>query len=269
MVRVKCYTRGAVIANLRVLWRYRDLLRGLVQRDLRIKYKGSVLGIGWSLAHPLVVAAVYTLAFKYILRVPVENFALYLLSGMLPWTAFTASLAQSTSSIVDNVGLVRKVAFPRMVLPLAAIGSHFTQFAFMYTALLAAALVVGPGPRASLLAVPAVAALQLAFTAGLGLVLATLHVHFRDTRHLLDVAVQVWFWVTPIVYTVSLIPERFRPLVYVNPMAAFVEAYHAAVVAGQWPGVPLLGLLAVLAAASLSLGMLVFSGAEKRFAERV
>ena len=258
-----------MIANLRVLWRYRDLLRGLVQRDLRVKYKGSVLGIGWSLAHPLVVAAVYTLAFKFILRVPIENFALYLLSGMLPWTAFTASLGQSTGSIVDNVGLVRKVAFPRMVLPLGAIGSQFTQFAFMYAALLAAAIVVGPGLAPALLSVPVVAALQLAFTAGRGLVLATLHVHFRDTKHLLDVALQVWFWVTPIVYTVELIPERFRPLVYANPMAAFVEAYHAAVVNGQWPPAALVGLLVVLSTVSASVGMLVFAHAEKRFAERV
>lgn len=258
-----------MIANLRVLWRYRDLLRSLIQRDLRVKYKGSVLGIGWSLAHPLVVAGVYTLAFRYILKVPIENFALYLLSGMLPWTAFTASLGQSTGSIVDNVSLVRKVAFPRMVLPLGAVGSNFTQFAFMYAALIAGAIVVGPGLAAPLLAVPVVAMLQLAFTAGLGLVLATLHVQFRDTKHLLDVGLQVWFWLTPIVYTVSLIPERFRPLVYLNPMAAFVEAYHATVVDGQWPGAALMALLTVLAGISLGLGMLVFSSAERRFAERL
>lgn len=258
-----------MIASLRVLWRYRDLLRGLVQRDLRMKYKGSVLGIGWSLAHPLVVAAVYTLAFRYILKVPVENFALYLLSGMLPWTAFTASLAQSTGAIVDNTGLVRKVAFPRMVLPLGAIGSHFTQFAFMYAALIVGAIVVGPGLAPSLVTVPIVAALQLAFTAGLGLLLATAHVSFRDTKHLLEVVLQVWFWLTPIVYTIELIPERFRPLVYANPMAAFIEAYHAAVVHGLWPEPALLALLVVLSAISLSVGLMVFSRAERRFAERL
>lgn len=266
---MKCYTRGAVIANLRILWRYRDLLRSLIQRDLRVKYKGSVLGIGWSLAHPLVVAAVYTVAFRYILKVPIDNFALFLLSGMLPWTAFTASLAQSTGSIVDNAGLVRKVAFPRMVLPLGAIGSQFAQFGFMYGALLVGAIVAGPGLAPSLLSVPVIAVLQLAFTAGLGLVLATLHVHFRDTRHLLDVAVQVWFWLTPIVYTVALIPERFRPLVYLNPMAAFVEGYHAAVVDGRWPAASLVAVLVVVAGLSLGVGMVVFSGAEKRFAEHV
>ena len=266
---MKCYTRGAVIANLRRLWRYRDLLRSLVQRDLRIKYKGSVLGIGWSLAHPLVVAAVYTVAFRYILRVPIENFALYLLSGLLPWTAFTASLAQSTGSIVDNSGLVRKVAFPRMVLPLGAIVSQFAQFGFMYAALLVGAILAGPGLAPSLLLVPVIAVLQLAFTAGLGLVLATLHVHFRDTRHLLDVAVQVWFWLTPIVYTVSLIPERFRPLIYLNPMTAFVESYHAAVFDGRWPDPSLVALLVVMAGVSLGIGTAVFSAHEKRFAEHV
>lgn len=255
--------------DLRALVAYRGLLRGLVQRDLTVKYKGSLLGVAWSLLHPLVMVAVYTLAFRYIVRVPIERFPLFLLSGLLPWMFFTSALGAATSSIADNGTLVRKVAFPRAVLPLAAVASALIQFLLMYTMLVPTALVMGAGLSPAWLALLPVVLLQTAFTAGLGLLLATAYVFVRDARHLLDVAMQVWFWLTPIVYAASLAPEALRRWLQLNPMLHFVTAYQAIVTQHTVPSLPAFALLAVLATLSLTMGWVVFGRAQKRFAEYV
>lgn len=255
--------------DLRTLLAYRGLLRGLVQRDLSIKYKGSVLGFAWSLLHPLVMAAVYTLAFRYVVKVPIERFPLFLLSGLLPWMYFTGALGTATSSIADNGTLVRKVAFPRAVLPLAAVTSSLVQFALMYTVIVPTALVMGAGISVAWMALLPVVLCQTAFTAGLGLLLATAYVFVRDARHLLDVALQIWFWLTPIVYAESLAPAPLRRWLQLNPMLHFVTAYQQIVVQHSVPSVLTFALLALLGAATLAAGWLVFGRAQKRFAEFV
>jgi ABC-type polysaccharide/polyol phosphate export permease len=259
-----------VAANdLRALVAYRGLLRGLVQRDLTVKYKGSLLGVAWSLLHPLVMVAVYTLAFRYVVRVPIERFPLFLLSGLLPWMFFASALAAATSSIADNGTLVRKVAFPRAVLPLAAVASALVQFALMYTMLVPTALVTGAGLSSAWIALVPVVVLQTAFTTGLGLLLATAYVFVRDARHLLDVALQVWFWLTPIVYAASMAPETLRGWLRFNPMLHFITSYQEIVTRHAVPSLATFGLLAGLAIASLTLGWTVFARAQKRFAEYV
>lgn len=255
--------------DLRALVAYRGLLRGLVQRDLTVKYKGSILGVAWSLLHPLVMAAVYTLAFRYVVRVPIENFPLFLLSGLLPWMFFAGGLGAATSSIADNGTLVRKVAFPRAVLPLAAVVSALVQFALMYTVLVPTALITGGGLSLAWLSVVPVALLQAAFTAGLGLILATAYVFVRDARHLLDVALQVWFWLTPIIYAASLAPENLRRWLQLNPMLHFVTAYQQAITAHHVPSLASFALLTALAVSSLLVGWTIFGRAQKRFAEYV
>ena len=255
--------------DLRALVAYRGLLRGLVQRDLTVKYKGSVLGVAWSLLHPLVMVAVYTLAFRYVVRVPIENFPLFLLSGLLPWMFFAGGLSAATSSIADNGTLVRKVAFPRAVLPLAAVASAAVQFALMYTVLVPTALVTGAGLSPAWLALLPVALLQAAFTAGLGLLLATAYVFVRDARHLLDVALQVWFWLTPVIYAATMAPPTLRRWLQLNPMLHFVTAYQQVVTQHHVPSLATFALLTVLGASSLLIGWTVFGRAQKRFAEYV
>ncbi len=255
--------------DVRALVAYRGLLRGLVQRDLTVKYKGSLLGIAWSLLHPLVMVAVYTLAFQYVVQVPIERFPLFLLSGLLPWMFFTGALGTATSSVVDNGTLVRKVAFPRAVLPLAAVASALVQFAIMYVVMVPAAFVLGGGVTMAWAALVPVVLLQTAFTAGLGLLLATMYVFVRDARHLLDVALQVWFWLTPIVYAASLAPEALRRWLRLNPMLHFVGAYQDIVTRNAVPSAATFLLLAVIGGLTLLIGWTVFGRAQKRFAEHV
>lgn len=255
--------------DLRALVAYRGLLRGLVQRDLLVKYKGSLLGVAWSLLHPIVMVAVYTLAFRYVVRVPIERFPLFLLSGLLPWMFFASALGAATSSVADSGTLVRKVAFPRVVLPVAAVASALVQFLIMYTVLVPTAIVTGGGLSWAWLALVPVIVLQVAFTTGLGLLLATAYVFVRDARHLLEVALQVWFWLTPIVYAVSMVPESLQRWLRFNPMLHFITAYQEIVAQHAFPSLATFALLTALASISLATGWTVFTRRQGRFAEHV
>jgi homopolymeric O-antigen transport system permease protein len=255
--------------DLRAAWAYRDLLRHLVLRDLRHKYKGSSLGFAWSLLHPLLMAAVYTVAFRLIVRVNIAHFPLFLLSGLLPWMFFTAALSGASGAIVDNGTLVRKVAFPRVILPLAAVATQLVQFALMYLIIVPLLFAFGIGLRPALVALLPVIALQVVFTAGLGLLFATAYVYARDTRHLLDVGLQVWFWVTPVVYSAALVPDSIASILRWNPMARFITSYHDIIVDGRAPTLATFGLLVVCAGLAGAVGLLVFDRHQRRFAERV
>lgn len=258
-----------MLASLRALWRYRDLVRNLVARDLRVKYKGSSIGFAWSLLNPLLLAGVYTFAFRYVIRVQIEHFPLFLLTGMLPWTFFSSSLALATGSVADNSSLVRKVAFPRVILPIGAVVSQFVQFALMYAVIIPAGAALGPGASGAMVALVPLVLLQLLFTTGVALLLATAYVYFRDTRHLLDVALQILFWLTPVVYAASLVPEGLRRFLWLNPMASFVTAYHGVVVGRQWPPASTVAVLALVSLVAGVAGFLVFAKHQRRFAELV
>jgi lipopolysaccharide transport system permease protein len=256
-------------ADLKAAWAYRDLLRHLVLRDLRHKYKGSSLGFAWSLVHPLLMAAVYTVAFKLFVRLQIEHFPLFLLSGLLPWMFFTAALSGASSAIVDNGMLVRKVAFPRLILPLAAITAQFVQFALMYAVIVPLLLIFGVGVTPALLVLLPVIALQVIFTAGLGLLLSTAYVYARDTRHLLEVGLQVWFWMTPVVYSLAMAPAAIGRYLHWNPMTRFITAYQDIVVSGRPPSAATFGVMLACAGIAGAAGLLVFTRHQRRFAELV
>jgi lipopolysaccharide transport system permease protein len=257
--------------SLRAAWGYRDLLRHLVLRDLRHKYKGSSLGFVWSLLHPLLMAAVYSVAFRFITPNGIAHFPVFLLSGLLPWMFFSASLGSAVGSIVDNSALVRKVAFPRLILPLAAVASQLVQFLLMYTVIVPLMAVFGVGSSPALLALVPLILLQVLFTAGLALALATVHVYARDTRHLLEVGLQVWFWITPIVYSAALLPlpRLLTRVLQWNPMAHFITGYQNIIVNHATPPLLAFALLTVVAAGSALAGWLIFARYQRRFAELI
>ncbi len=257
--------------SLRAAWDYRDLLRHLVLRDLRHKYKGSSLGFVWSLLHPLLMAAIYTVAFKYIAPNGIDHFPVFLLSGLLPWMFFSAALASAVGSIVDNSPLVRKVAFPRLILPLAAVASQLVQFLLMYAVIVPLLVLFGVGPSPALAALIPLIALQVVFTAGLALAAATAYVYARDTRHLLEVALQIWFWVTPIVYSASIapLPRLLGRLLQWNPMTHFITGYQNIVVYHAMPTLMAFALLTTVSGATAIAGWLIFARYQRRFAELI
>jgi ABC-type polysaccharide/polyol phosphate export permease len=258
-----------VLAPLTELWARRELIAALVARDMRTRYKGSMLGLAWSLMHPLVLAAVYTIAFQFFLRIPIPHYALFLLSGLLPWLFFAQALGLASVAVVDQAQLVKKLVFPREVLPLGAVGAQFVQFAVAYLVVIPALAAAQVGVGAPLIVLPALMLALLVFTAGVALVASAAQVHLRDTRHLLEVLLQIWFWLTPVVYSLDLVPERFRPLFVLNPLALFVGAFRDAVVGKRPPDVATVAALTIVSTASFVLGYAIFLRSARRFAELV
>ena len=226
-------TLGTVLVS---LYSYRSLLKALVLKDLKLKYRGSVFGFLWSLANPLLMIVVYTLAFTFILGIRSEMFVFYLMLGQLAWAFFASSIMMSTASIVDNSGLLRTVVFPRAILPIATVLFNFAQYLLTIAVFLPLMLLWYRIPLVEpMLLFPVVLALQVVFTIGIALILATVTVFFRDVRHLVEVALAVLFWTTPIVYELDRVPERLRLLILLSPMSPFVVAYQKLFFFREWP----------------------------------
>lgn len=262
--------RTTVADTIWALVRYRELLRNLVFKDLKLKYRGSVLGFLWSLVHPLAMMLVYTLAFKVVMKNPQPNFLLFLLIGILAWTFFAGSLTMATGSIIDAGGLMKGVRFPRAILPLATVLFNLSQYALTLTVLLPLLLLIhGLAPKWPMLLFPLLVALQVIFTAGLALMVAAATAFFRDVRHLLDIALSLLFWTTPIVYPLSMVPERAQALFLLSPMSPFVSVFHQVMYDRQWPDPSLLLLVITYAVTSAAMGLALFLAVEDRLSEQL
>jgi ABC-2 type transport system permease protein len=252
------------------LRRYRHLLRNLVLKDLKLKYRGSVVGFLWSLANPVLMGVVYAVAFHSILRIRSEGFVFYLMLGLLAWTFFSSSAVMSTGSIADNGGLVKSVRFPMAILPTATVLFNFTQYILNISVILPLMLAYyRVVPEAPMLLFPVFVALQLVFTVGVALALATATAFLRDVRHLVDVAITILFWMTPIVYELRDLPERIRLLIRLSPMSPFVDAYQQIFYYRQWPEAMVWMTTVGYAAGAMALGLWLVVRNEDRFAERV
>jgi lipopolysaccharide transport system permease protein len=252
------------------LHKYRHLLRNLVLKDLKLKYRGSVIGFAWSLANPLLMVGIYTFAFKRIMRVPTERFVFYLILGLLAWTYFASSLAMSTGAIADNGGLVKSVRFPRAILPTATVLFNLAQYILTVIVFLPLMLVLYGIPLAPpMLLFPVFVVLQTLFTIGLALALATGTVFFRDVRHLLDVAISLLFWTTPIVYQLTGVSDRMAHLILLSPMTAFVTAYHDIFYDGVWPSPAIWTISILYTVIALTVGLWMVVRYEDHFAERI
>ena len=272
----------------RVRW---ELLTGMVRKDLKVKYQGSVLGFLWSLANPLLVLVVYTFVFQVVLKTGIPQFGFYLLSGLLIWNAFAGAVGTSTGAVVGNAGLVKKVRFPLAVLPLSAVGFAMVHFALQMVVLLVAMTASGytyfAGPQL-LLAIPAIG-VALLFMVALSFLVAGLNVRYRDTQHVVEVVLMAGFWLNPIVYSVSLVRSALEPhglfwAYFLNPMAGVVTAMQRALYA-QNPPLPnggtvladdgyafyleKLGLGALVSAVLLALGVWVYGRLSADFAEEL
>ena len=228
-------SRTSVVERFRRIVAYRELLVGMTRKELKIKYKNSVLGFAWSLLNPLLYLVVFYIAFVKILGSGVPEFPIFLLSGLLVWNLFSTALGAACSSVVANAGLVKKVSFPREILPLAAVGSMLVHF-FLQSMVLFAVIAILLRPVAweyvALLPLALVALLLLC--GALGILLSAMNVYLRDTQHFLELALLAWFWVTPIVYGFMTIGRRgslFSKLYMLNPVTPIVLIFQRAIYA--------------------------------------
>jgi ABC-2 type transport system permease protein len=236
MVRTNEAPRLRVFQRLGELWRDREILANLARKELRVKYKSSALGVAWSMLNPALYLVVFYVVFTFFLPSGVEDFPVYLLSGLLPWTLFTTGLQGATVSVVGGANLVPKVAFPHEMLPLAAIRAQLVNFFFQVIVLVAFLLIFGyPLVHRGIVLLPLALAVLLVFTTALGFATAALNVRYRDTGHLVDLALLAWFWSTPIVYPASLVQENLEgafSLYLLNPMANIVLAFQRGIYGG-------------------------------------
>ncbi len=196
-------------SRLRELRRFREILLNIVRKELKVKYTSSILGAVWSMINPLVFLGVFALVFTVVLDNPVPDFPVYLLSGLLAWNLYSTSLNSAVRSVIDNANLVKKVYFPREVLPLASIGAALVDFAIQGGVLILVMLVAGyPFTAENLVLLPLAIVALLLFTCAMCLLVSSINVHYRDTQHLLALLLLVWFWMTPVVYPSALVEQQ-------------------------------------------------------------
>jgi ABC-type polysaccharide/polyol phosphate export permease len=213
----------------------RTLLRTLVWRDLKARYQSSSLGYLWTLLNPLVLLLVYSWVFSVVLRVPVDDFPLYLASGLLPWIWTADSLTAGTVSILANAGMVRRVSVPVEVLPVSAVLGSLAHFLLALPVLFGALFLFGRGPSWETLALPVVMGAHLCLLTGAVLITATLQVRFRDLALVLANLLLLLVFSAPILYPLELVPPEHRPALLANPLTLLVEAYHDVLFRVAWP----------------------------------
>ena len=269
-----------VCRRIHEVWQYRELTRNLVVRDLKVRYKSSVLGVAWSWLSPLLMMIVYTLFFTvFFMRRDIHHYPVFLLCGTLPWSFFADSVVQATGSIVGNAHLIKKVYFPREVLPLSIVLSNLVNFLIALPVFFLLALISGATLSWPILLLPITILIQMAFTLGLGFFLATLNVFYRDTQHILNVIIQAWFFLTPVFYPIQTVPREanllgihFNAQLWLrrlNPMASVIASYRDLLYWGAPTGLDFLLRTAAEALVMLVVGYLVFLRYSPRFGEDI
>jgi ABC-type polysaccharide/polyol phosphate export permease len=247
---------------------YRTLVKYLVLKDIKVKSRGTYLGVAWTLMNPLITIATYFVVFQYIFRVAIPNFLAFFLVGLLMWIFFARAITTAATCVIDNSDMVKRASFPLEALPIASVLYHLFNHVVALGVAVPLMLVFWGGRLSWNLLWAAVALLAfVAFSLPLALMLSTIGVFFRDTRDILDVGLPVLFWATPIFYDLSMAPAFLRPVLELNPLSPFIEATRAALLNASAPSWAVLGLMGFWVAVTAISGLWVFGRFAPRFAE--
>ncbi len=267
-VRIIAPRRGSLGVDPGELWRYRELLYFLVWRDLKSRYKQTVLGAGWAILRPVMSMVVLSAIFGHLAKIPSDGvpYPIFVYAGLLPWTLFSGAVSLAGVSLITQRGLLTKVYFPRVFIPASCIGVVLVDFlwgAGVYGVIM---LYYGHLPGASVLLVPVLGGVLLALAMGMGLLLAAVTVTYRDFQSIIPFMMQTWMYLSPVIYPTTLVPERFRWLLLLNPMTGVIEAFRSCLLNQPvaWTS------LAVASCGSVMiflLGLVYFSRTERRFAD--
>lgn len=251
------------------LYQYRELLKSNVKKDIRGKYKGSFLGVLWSFINPLLTVVVYAIVFPYILRVKQDNYLIFLIVGVLPWTFVTNVVVTGTRSILDNAEIIKKVYFPREILPISVATSGLVNF--MISCLIIIVFVIGSGIGLSIYAflLPVIAIIQYLLLLGIILITSGINIYMRDLEYIINFFMNMLFYATPIIYSVEMFPEKFRWILQINPLSNIITAYRDIIFYKQMPDIPVLIGTAIFSVLLVIVGYAVFRKLEKGFAEEV
>lgn len=254
--------------DLREIWNYRELLWILTGRDIKVRYKQTALGVAWVILRPVISVAIFTAVFGYLAKIPSEGYSypVFVLAALTPWTFFSGAIAASGNSVLGSTGLIGKIYFPRLIIPMASIGSAVVDFAISALFLLAVLPLFDVAWTLSLLWIPVLFFVVLCLALGVGTLFSALTVRYRDFVGLMGYLLQIWMYATPVVYPASLVPERWRWILYLNPMAGLIEGFRAAFLGKPVEPGPL-ALSCVASFVLLAAGMAYFAKVERRFAD--
>jgi lipopolysaccharide transport system permease protein len=264
-------SRGLVRLNLRDVWAYRELLFFLVWRDVKVRYKQTVLGVAWAVLQPVMTMIVFSVFFGRLAGLPSDGlpYPVFTFAALLPWQLFAYALSESGNSLVASQNLITKVYFPRLVVPLAAVLAGLVDFAIAFAVLLMLMLYYGIVPGRAVVYLPLFVVLVIATALAVGLWLSSLNVKYRDVRYTIPFLTQFWLFLTPVAYSSSMVPARWRPLMGLNPMAGVVEGFRWALLgSGAAPG-PELAVSVLAVAVLLTGGVIYFRQTERAFADLV
>ena len=259
------------IGALRTLWSHRELVWSLTYRDIRSRYKQSALGVAWALLQPMAMTLIYTVVFSHIVKVDTGKipYPLFSYVAMLPWVFFSGGLNAGTECLVSNFNLITKVYFPREVFPISAVLGKIVDLALGMLVLIPLFIYYHVHVTSWLLFALPLLILQTCFVLGLAFILSAANLFYRDIRHVMPLVTQVWMYLTPIIYPVSLVPKKYLGLYMLNPMAAVMEAFRRCALQGSAPAWGYLGLAAAVSVVTLVVGYRVFKKLEAGFAETI
>lgn len=248
---------------------YKDLLKNLTQNELKLKYKNSVLGLVWSYIYPIMMIVIYTFAFKIILRMTIENFALFVFIGLIPWNFVQSSISQSTNSIINNQSLVKKIYFPRAIIPISIVNSNFLTLLISHLILFGAMYFFSVPIRPSIVLLPILWLILYFVVTGISLLLSSITVKYRDISHIVDVIFMAWFYLTPVIYSLSMVPDPFNTIIQLNPITNLIELFRTVLLEGQFPEMQKIFKTLSYSILLFLIGIFVFYKREKYFGEEL
>ena len=251
------------------LYDYREMLSNLVKKDLKVRYKGSVLGFLWTFLNPLLQLIVYTIVFSTIMKVGIDKFYIYLFIGLIPWLFFATCIQAGSVSILMNKDLIKKIYFPRIILPISTVNSAFMNMFYSMIVVLLTILVSGIGFNKYILFLPLAMIIQYILVLGMTFIFSALNVYFRDLEYILNIIVMIWFYLTPIVYKIEMIPEKYRFWFYLNPMTGIITFYRDILYYKRMPSFNSFGGILIYGIVMIVIGYFVFEKLQKNFAEEL
>jgi lipopolysaccharide transport system permease protein len=257
--------------GLRELWAYRELLFFLIWRDIKVRYKQTLLGVLWVVLQPIVTAVIFSIIFGNFARMPSDDlpYAVFAMAGLTPWNFFSTALTRGTGSLVGSANLISKVYFPRIIIPAAGILAGLVDFGVVLGSLLVVMLVFGVFPTATIVALPFITILIIALAFGVSLWLSALNVQYRDVGYLTPVVMQIWLYATPVIYSSTLIPEQWRWLYSLNPMTGLLDGFRWALFGRGLPPIAALTFSFFVTLIILISGAFFFRRIEETFADVV
>ena len=261
--------RGWLDLDLGAVWRYRELLGVLVMRDLQVLYKQALLGAGWAILQPVFAVIIFSIIFGYIVKMPSEGvpYPLFAFAGVLPWTYFAEAVRRSGTGLVTDAELVRKVYFPRLIMPLANVISPLVDFCIAFVVLLVLMAFYGIAPSWKILVIPPLMVVAALLALSIGLWLGPINVRFRDIKHTLPFLIQIWMYASPIVYPLSIVPREWQAIYALNPMVGVIEGFRWAVFDRGEPNFTALAMSGAIIVLLLAGGLVFFRRMERTFAD--